>query len=48
MLYLLAIATVVALLYYVFRDRTAVQPLSKPLVSMRQYVPAIQIGRAHV
>ena len=29
MLYLLAIATVVALLYYVFRDRTPAKPLDK-------------------
>lgn len=44
MIYLFAIAIVISLLYYVFRDRTRVQPLQKALVSMRQYVPAIPPG----
>ena len=44
MLYLLAIATVIALLYYVFSGRTPVQPLSKALLSIREYVPAIPPG----
>ncbi|MGK5030647.1 hypothetical protein [Janthinobacterium sp. MDT1-19] len=44
MLYLLAIVIVIALLYYVFSGRTPVKPLHKPLVSVRQYVPAIPAG----
>lgn len=44
MLYVLAIAIVIALLYYVFSGRTAVQPLQKPLLSIRQYVPEIPPG----
>ncbi|WP_312434625.1 hypothetical protein [Janthinobacterium sp.] len=44
MLYLLAIATVIALLYYVFSGRTPVKPLDKALLSIRQYVPAIPPG----
>lgn len=44
MLYVLAIAIVIALLYYVFSGRTAVQPLQKPLLSIRQYVPGIPPG----
>ena len=44
MLYLLAIVIVIALLYYVFSGRTPVKPLNKPLVSVRQYVPAIPAG----
>ncbi|MBG6219649.1 MULTISPECIES: hypothetical protein [unclassified Janthinobacterium] len=44
MLYLLAIVIVIALLYYVFSGRTSVKPLHQPLLSMRQYLPAIPPG----